>query len=133
MKFKAVTNVDAPQALKDALDDLRETWEQKVLYECFDVALGKFGPAEFYVQQTDYAKGQRPFICYNLSGITMYEHRDFAKALKAMADVLSELIARHWSTVSNIQIFIVIHTSSPDGTVSRLYEETVYEIDTPEN
>lgn len=125
MKFKAVTNSDAPQALIDALDDLRATWEVEVLRDCFDIAPGALGPAEFYVQMTDFAKGHTPFINYSVSGVTLKEGRKFSEALNVIGNVLSQLVQENWSTARKMQIYVVIHASKADGTVSKLIESEV--------
>lgn len=125
MKFKAVTNREAPTSLIDALNDLRATWELEVLRDCFGIMPSTLGPAEFYVQETDFARGHTPFINYNLSGITIRQERSFERALETMAATLNELVERHWSTAHRMSIFIVIHASSEDGTVSKLIESEV--------
>jgi hypothetical protein len=129
MKFKAVTNSEAPQAFIDALDDLRATWELEVLRDCFGIQPGSLTPAEFYVQRTDFAKGHTPFINYNLSGVTIKQGRDFERALETMCETLSGLVGTHWYTAFKMAIFVVIHTSSSDGTVSRLIESQICIVD----
>ena len=128
MKAKAVTNKEAPRSLVDALNDLRATLEVEVLRDCFGIEIGAKGPAEFYVQETDFATGHAPFINYNLSGVTISEKRNFPKVLSAIAHVLEELVERHWSTARNMSIFIVIHASSEDGSVSKLIESEVHTV-----
>ena len=128
MKFKAVTNREAPRALIDALNDLRATWEIEVLRDCFDIEPGSLGPAEFYVQETDFAHGHPPFINYNLSGITIKQERNFQQALDVMAQQINQLVDQLWPTARSMSLFIVIHASSEDGTVSRLIESDVHTI-----
>lgn len=128
MKFKAVTNKEAPQALIDALDDLRATWEIEVLRDCFGIEPGSLGPAEFYVQETDFAKGHPPFINYNLSGITIRQERNFQEAIDVMAQVIDDLVQKLWPTARSMSVFLVVHASSEDGTVSKLIESEVHTI-----
>ncbi|HLC76060.1 MAG TPA: hypothetical protein VJB82_03010 [Candidatus Peribacterales bacterium] len=132
MKFKGVTNREAPQELVDALNLLRDRLEVEVLEDCFQIKPGTFGPAEFYVQETDFAHGHRPFINYNLSGITLREGRNFERALEVLSSILSELLAEHWPEAPKVQILIVIAVSSGDGRVSKLIESEAFEIDLAE-
>ncbi len=122
MKFKAVTIKDAPLKLKLALDQLRSRLEKEVVAKFFGVPVGTMGPAEMYVQETDPAVGQEPFVSYNASSITIKEGRDFDGALQALKDIVYGLIREHWKGVGKIQVMVVIHASSAEGERSRLYE-----------
>ncbi len=125
MKFKAVTNDDAPFGFFNALDCLRGLLEQEIAYKCFGVPMGSMGPAELYVQMTDRAAHQWPFINYNASGITIKEGRNFELAMEMLKTIICDLIMEHWREVGKIQIMIVIHASTEDGNNSKLFESTV--------
>src|SRR3989344_1663641 len=112
MKFKGVTSSEAPQSFTHALDQLRGRLEERVVAECFGIPVGTLGPAEMYVQGTDFQYGQDPAINYNASGITIKKGRDFTRALVALKGIILELIVGHWSKVGKIQIMIVISASS---------------------
>lgn len=127
MKFKCVTSRDASQALVDALDMLRYRLEREIAYDCFGIPTGSMGPAELYVQETDFARGCAPFVSYNLSGITWKEGRRFDDALKHLENIVIELIRTHWRNAGYVQIMVVIATSTEDGTKSKLFEtKSVY-------
>lgn len=123
VKFKAVTCFEAPEEFIEALNGLRPTWEVRIVKNCFGAPTGSFGPAEMYVQMTDFAKGQQPFVNYNLTGVTIKPGRDFDRAIREMESVIASIIQRLWTAAGSVQVFVVIHASSPDGD-AKLFEST---------
>ena len=133
MKAKAVTTHDAPVALVVALDGLRTRLYKDVLVPFFNAPVdNELGPAEFYVQKSDFANGgSHPlFINYNFSGVTWKEERNFEGALAKIDEILEELVGKHCKA-HKVQIFVVICTSKPDGSSAKMYESEPHTIDVP--
>lgn len=131
MKAKAVTDKRrSPRKFRRALNYLRRILEVKVLFECFGIEVGSMTAAEFYVQETDYTHGHDAFVNYNFSGITIKEGRDFEKATQVIVDIITELVKRHWKSGETVTLFVVIHASNAEGTVSKLIESDLVKIET---
>lgn len=122
MKFKAVTNMEAPQDFIDHLNGLRDLLEYRIGQNCFRIPVGSMGPAEFYVQRTDLAAKQKPFVSYNASGITLKSSRDFQGAVEMIELIIRSAIQEYWPLAGRVQIMVVIHASSADGSKSILFE-----------
>jgi len=119
MKAKATTTANATDVLVDHLNRLRPVLEREVLEPYFEIPGGAFGPAEFFVQETDIARYQEPFIHYMMSGITYKDERDFEAAVEVLLDILAALVREHWLS-QKIQIFVVIFTA--ESSDQMLYE-----------
>ena len=128
MKAKGVASKNARPQFVTALDGLRGRLEEEVLRDCFGITVGDFGPAEFYVQETDTCSSDGgECVNYNLSGVTIKEGRKFDSALEVIEGIIIELIEKHWPGVK-IQIMVVIHASDETGK-ARLFESKAKWID----
>lgn len=128
MKFKAVTNKEAPVALIEAFDTLRWRLEREVARDCLKIPVNSMGPAEMYVQESDFTRGQRAFVNYNLSGVSIKEGREFEKAVQVLEAIVVELVRQHWQSAGEVQVMIVIAASSEQGE-SRLFENEAFYLD----
>lgn len=88
--------------------------------------VGKFGPAEFYVQHCDLAIGNEPMCEVRLTGVSVNTRRatyDFHSALEELERVYTEVIRKHLSPGEKCQLFVSLMLDrAPLGESSSLLE-----------
>jgi len=123
MKLKAVVNVGCPEDLVIALNNIRGRILVEVLERHLRVKPGSFGPAEFYVQNCDFAVSEEPFCEVRLTGISVSPARaadDFRNARNELEKIYAEVIHQHLLQGQKMQLFISVMAdrSLPDGSPS---------------
>ena len=123
MKLKAVVNEGCPKDLVTALNNLRNRVLTEVLERYLRVKPGSFGPAEFYVQNCDFAVSKELFCEVRLSGISVTSARaadDFRNARRELERIYTELIHQHLPQGQKMQLFVLVIADRPltDGSPS---------------
>jgi hypothetical protein len=120
MKLKAVVHrgtkdgfiPDCPEELVKALNDLHTCVSERVLLKHLH-AVG-FGPAEFYVQECDFAAvgvSKFGFCEVRLTGVSVNDNRapnDFVRARNELEAIYAELIKRYLPRGQKMQLFVSI-------------------------
>ena len=118
MKIKAVIHPKSPKGFIVYLnEEIAKIILQRVLVPCMHVG-SNFGPAEFYVQECDIARGGTPgFLCeVRLTGVSFNRKRsinDFYEAAKELHKIYAEAIKKFFQQSDRVQLFVCIMVDKP--------------------
>ncbi len=127
MKLKSVVHETCPEELLKVLQSKRLRTEvlERVLQP--HLRVGKFGPAEFYIQHCDLAVGDEPLCEVRLTGVSVNTRRatdDFRNALRELEQVYREVIEKHLPSGQHCQLFVsMMLDRAPLGEASSLLEQ----------
>ena len=97
MKLKAVLHKGAPEDMVHAIQ--RSAFRAEILNLLRqNLRVGEFGPAEFYIQECDFAVGSDPMCEVRLTGVSVNERRataDFIQMRRALEELYYHALEPH--------------------------------------